>query len=80
MDKPFADAQFELPSATKLDAKLVFGAMLFGMGRAISGLCPGLALADLAIAPANAGLVILAMLAGMVVQHRMMPNEAEDGV
>jgi uncharacterized protein len=80
MDKPFVDAQFDLPSSNKIDAKLALGAMLFGMGWGISGLCPGPALADLAIAPANAALAILAMLAGMVIQHRMMPNEAEDGV
>jgi uncharacterized membrane protein YedE/YeeE len=69
MKKPFADAHFDLPGTTKLDAKLATGAVLFGMGWGISGLCPGPAIADLAIAPAQAAIVVLAMLAGMAA-HR----------
>ncbi len=67
--KPFADAHFDLPGTTKIDAKLATGAVLFGMGWGISGLCPGPALADLAIAPAKAAIVVLAMFAGMGI-HR----------
>ena len=69
MEKPFADAHFDLPGTTKLDAKLAAGAILFGMGWGISGLCPGPALADLAIAPLQAAIVVAAMLAGMAVQR-----------
>lgn len=69
MGKPFADAHFDLPGTTKLDTKLATGAVLFGMGWGISGLCPGPALADLAIAPAQAATVVLAMFAGMAA-HR----------
>jgi uncharacterized protein len=70
MQKPFADANFNLPDTTKLDGKLAAGAVLFGMGWGISGLCPGPALADLAIAPAQAGIAVLAMFAGMAA-HRL---------
>lgn len=69
MGKPFADAHFDLPGTTKLDTKLASGAVLFGMGWGISGLCPGPALADLAIAPTQAAIVVLAMFAGMAA-HR----------
>jgi uncharacterized protein len=69
MAKPLADAHFDLPGTIKLDGKLALGAVLFGMGWGISGLCPGPALADLAIAPAKAILFVLAMVAGMAV-HR----------
>jgi uncharacterized protein len=72
MEKPFADAHFDLPGTTKLDRKLALGAVLFGMGWGISGLCPGPALADLAIAPAKAAIVVLAMFAGMAA-HRFIP-------
>ncbi len=75
LEKPFADAHFDLPGTTKLDGKLATGAVLFGMGWGISGLCPGPALADLAIAPAKAAIVVLAMLGGMVL-HRFVPNQA----
>lgn len=69
MEKPFADAHFDLPGTTQLDTKLATGAVLFGMGWGISGLCPGPAIADLAIAPAQAAIVVAAMFVGMAA-HR----------
>lgn len=71
MEKPLADAQFDLPGTTKLDGKLALGAVLFGMGWGISGLCPGPALADLAIDPSKAAIAVLAMFAGMAA-HRLL--------
>lgn len=70
LEKPFADAHFDLPGTSKLDARLALGAVLFGMGWGIGGLCPGPAVAGLAIAPANAAIFVAAMLAGMVL-HRV---------
>lgn len=70
LEKPFADAHFDLPGTTKLDGRLATGAVLFGMGWGISGLCPGPAIANLAIAPAQAAVVVLAMFAGMSA-HRL---------
>lgn len=70
MPKPIACEAFDLPGTGLLDAKLLGGAWLFGIGWAIAGLCPGPALADLAIAPFEAGVFVIAMLAGMVV-HRI---------
>lgn len=75
LEKPFADAHFDLPGTTKLDGKLATGAVLFGMGWGISGLCPGPALADLTIAPAKAAIVVLAMFGGMAL-HRFVPSQA----
>jgi len=69
MVQPLACDSFDLPGTTLLDRKLVLGAVLFGAGWGIGGLCPGPAVADLAIAPAQAGVFVLAMLAGMTI-HR----------
>lgn len=69
MPQPLACDSFDLPGTTLLDRKLVLGAVMFGAGWGIGGLCPGPAVADLAIAPASAGIFVAAMLAGMVV-HR----------
>ncbi|PHR21636.1 MAG: hypothetical protein COA41_00560 [Sphingopyxis sp.] len=69
LDKPFADAHFSLPATTLIDRKLTIGAILFGSGWGISGLCPGPGLADLAINPFPALAFVAALLAGMLA-HR----------
>jgi uncharacterized protein len=68
--KPFADARFELPTTTELNAKLAIGSVLFGAGWGISGLCPGPAIANLGLVPLQVMPFILAMTAGMIV-HRV---------
>jgi hypothetical protein len=70
LEKPFAEVLFDVPATTKLDGKLVLGAILFGAGWGVGGLCPGPALADLAIAPTQAGIFALAMFGGMAA-HRL---------
>ncbi|GGB73964.1 DUF6691 family protein [Blastomonas aquatica] len=67
MATPAAAGKFELPGTTGIDRRLAIGALIFGAGWGIGGLCPGPAIADLAIAPAPAAMFIAAMLAGMVV-------------
>ena len=71
MPRPIVCEAFDLPGTSLLDAKLLGGASLFGIGWAIGGLCPGPALADLAIAPIEAGIFVAAMLAGMTA-HRII--------
>ena len=67
MRAPFAAQKFDLPGTSGIDRKLAIGALIFGAGWGIGGLCPGPAIADLAIAPAPAATFIAAMLAGMAV-------------
>lgn len=45
---PLLGARFYLPTKTDLDARLLAGAALFGIGWGIAGFCPGPALAALA--------------------------------
>ena len=75
MRAPLAAARFELPGTTLIDRPLVIGAILFGAGWGIGGLCPGPALADLAIAPLPAAVFVAAMLGGMLL-HRLLPLAA----
>ena len=70
MTKPVACNAFDLPGTRLIDGKLLAGAALFGIGWGIGGLCPGPALADLLIAPFQAGIFVVAMLAGMTI-HRI---------
>ena len=64
---PWASAIFELPSRRDIDARLVIGAVLFGTGWGIAGLCPGPALASLLIGGVDVLCFVIAMLAGMLV-------------
>jgi len=70
MAKPLACNTFNLPQTQKLDGRLALGAVLFGIGWGIAGLCPGPALADLALAPRSALIFVGAMLIG-VAAHRL---------
>ncbi len=79
---PLADVDFDLPATTPVDARLISGAALFGIGWGIAGLCPGPAIADIAIRPAAAGLFVIPMMAGfalhrLVFRPRSAPNPAQ---
>lgn len=70
LEKPFADAHFSLPGTSLIDRKLVIGAVLFGAGWGISGLCPGPGLANLVLNPLPALAFVIALFAGMIA-HRV---------
>jgi len=60
----FAD-RFQLPGKTGIDARLGAGAVLFGVGWGLVGLCPGPAIAAASFAGPEALGFLLAMAAGM---------------
>ena len=62
--KPLLAARFDLPLRQHLDAPLLMGAALFGIGWGISGYCPGPAIALLAAPNQEAWIFLPAMLAG----------------
>lgn len=65
MSSPIAAARFSLPTRSEIDASLVVGAIIFGVGWGIAGLCPGPALIGLVLEPFSAIIFVLAMTAGM---------------
>jgi len=69
---PLAAEQYALPTSRTIDPRLMGGAALFGIGWGVAGLCPGPAIADLAIAPVPAALFVAGMFAGMTL-HRLLP-------
>lgn len=71
METPLADSRFSLPDAREITARLIGGSAIFGIGWGIAGLCPGPAIADLAIRPTLAAPFVIAMLAGFAV-HRFI--------
>lgn len=58
-------APIELPTATRLDARLVGGSLVFGIGWGLAGFCPGPALVNAGSGQAQSVLFVAAMLAGM---------------
>lgn len=73
LSKPFADAQFDLPGTSRLDTRLAAGAVIFGIGWGLAGLCPGPAVAGLALQPQAAAVFVAAMIAGMLLERMFSP-------
>jgi len=73
MGHPVFAERFVLPGRSDLDARLILGSALFGIGWGLAGLCPGPAIATLALAPLAVGPFVAAMLAGMAL-HGLLPR------
>jgi uncharacterized membrane protein YedE/YeeE len=56
---------FHWPTAKAIDARLVGGSLLFGVGWGLVGLCPGPAIVDIGFLDGRAALFVLAMAGGM---------------
>lgn len=65
MQHPVSAAAFDSPRRASIDAKLIGGAALFGVGWGLVGLCPGPALSLLMSGSIQPVVFVLAMLAGM---------------
>ncbi|MFO0652475.1 MAG: DUF6691 family protein [Polyangiales bacterium] len=71
---PLLGGRFMVPTRRDLDARLLVGAAIFGVGWGLGGFCPGPAIASLATAaPAVIGFV-LAMLAGNFAAAKAEPH------
>jgi uncharacterized protein len=62
--RPFFAAAFQMPKATDLDARLLGGAALFGVGWGLVGICPGPAIAGLAFGLTESVIFVAALLVG----------------
>ena len=72
MKSPIFGEKFSLPDRRDFDGRLIAGSALFGIGWGVAGLCPGPAVASLALSPLSVLPFIVAMLAGMAV-HNLLP-------
>ncbi|GJE75425.1 DUF6691 family protein [Methylorubrum suomiense] len=65
LPRPVLDTRFDLPARRRIDAPLIGGAALFGVGWGLSGLCPGPAVAALSTGALPILVFVPAMLVGM---------------
>jgi uncharacterized membrane protein YedE/YeeE len=63
--KPVLEDDFALPTKREVDARLLAGSALFGVGWGLSGFCPGPAVTALATGLTPVLAFVAAMLAGM---------------
>ena len=64
--KPMLCDSFSLPAKTSIDAQLLGGAAIFGIGWGLYGYCPGPALASLSTLNIEPLIFVVAMAVGMI--------------
>lgn len=71
---PLFDAVFHEPEYKKVDGRLVGGAVLFGIGWGMAGICPGPAISLIAFLPDNLWIFLAAMFAGSLAGGMIIPS------
>lgn len=69
---PVLDAKFHLPDNPRIDARLLGGSALFGVGWGIAGFCPGGALPALGTGQIDVFVFVAALIAGIFAAKRLM--------
>ena len=70
---PLLEPRFDLPARKEIDAPLVAGATLFGLGWGMAGYCPGPGITSLATLDSGPLVFVTAMLAGGLA-YRYIPT------
>ena len=69
---PMLDAKFHLPDNPRIDARLLGGSALFGIGWGIAGFCPGGALPALGTGQIDVFVFVAALIAGIFAAKGLM--------
>lgn len=64
-NSPLFDVKFHVPERKDITARLVIGAIIFGIGWGLGGFCPGPALTSIASGDMRVFVFVAAMLVGM---------------
>jgi uncharacterized membrane protein YedE/YeeE len=73
---PLLAERFALPTASRIDARLIGGSALFGVGWGVAGFCPGGALPALGAARIEVVIFVAALIAG-ILATRFLANSAQ---
>lgn len=74
--RPLLEMDYALPTSRRIDAELVGGSALFGIGWGVSGFCPGGAIPALGLGYAETFVFIAAMMAGIIVARTLKTRAA----
>lgn len=78
--RPLLADNFDIPSNKTIDAKLIVGAAIFGIGWGLGGFCPGPGIVAATTLQPEVLLFIVAMIIGMLLQHWLSAKSiTEDG-
>jgi uncharacterized membrane protein YedE/YeeE len=69
---PLLEEMFHLPSKKDLDARLILGAVLFGVGWGLAGFCPGPALTAVVFLDSSVVQFVAAMVGGMLLHFILL--------
>ncbi|CTQ31980.1 DUF6691 family protein [Jannaschia rubra] len=79
-ERPVLMADFDIPSATRIDLPLLSGAAVFGVGWGIGGFCPGPAWTALPLAAPGTLIFVPAMLIGVFAGRWLKSASAKKAV
>jgi uncharacterized membrane protein YedE/YeeE len=74
---PLLGGAFALPGKQAIDARLVGGAAVFGIGWGLGGFCPGPAVVSVAGGAAPVVVFVVAMVVGMALHDRLAGHRNE---
>lgn len=72
---PVLEKKFSLPTNNKVDKNLITGAVLFGIGWGLSGLCPGPAIANIPTLNSSIILFVIFMFIGFFIQENLASSK-----
>jgi uncharacterized membrane protein YedE/YeeE len=74
---PFLGGDFGWPSTSRIDARLLAGAAIFGVGWGLTGYCPGPALVALGAGRVGAAVAVSSMVLGMLATQAVTRRRAQ---
>ena len=69
--KPLCAIDFDVPVNRKADKSLITGAILFGIGWGLGGICPGPAITTVGLAATGTLIFVPAMIIGMLIARKV---------
>jgi uncharacterized protein len=73
---PLFASSFRIPASEDIDARLLGGAALFGLGWGLTGFCPGPAIANMVFGRVESLAFVAAMAVGMILAKQIQNRRA----